>query len=145
MSSSGTQCAIGMVRFGEACIFKQSILSPAERHTKQAKTIFPVEKVSNTGKLIRVDFELSFHDQNWGGLCSRVGLTIYSPDKTMGKYIFNENMAHSSSYITRSGTTIFDPPFNLVTGWDIGVLLDTPYPGCEGWVKDIKMTLYIQP
>jgi hypothetical protein len=125
-------------------IRKQYISSPTEHHTIKAKTVFPLATVKYTGKLIRADYELSFHDQNWGGLCSRVGLNIQSIDRTIGKYIYQENMVHSSSYITKSGTTIFDPPFDLVTGWDIGVLLDTPYPGCEGWVKDIKITLYIQ-
>jgi hypothetical protein len=142
ITDSGTQCATGMVRFGDVCIFKQYISSNAEININRMNTVFPLDTVKYTGKLISASIHLTFHKQpNTGGMA--FVLTIQSTDKKIVKHIFQQNIA-PSQLLTFVNGGIIVPPFDLVTGWEIGILL-LGTPGSIGRARNIKMTLYIQP
>ena len=108
------------------------------------KKVVDLDTIKYAGDIVRVDFEVSHKGQGWGNVCSRMGLAIMAT--TGGKYVYNVRMAdQTGSYITKTGTTIFDPPLQVVPGNKISAALESEGKNCAVYIKDIKMTIYIKP
>lgn len=144
VAASGNKCTTGLIDIDGICMYKQYVIHTENEEAKDVlKKVVDLDTIKYAGDVVRVDFEVSHKNQGWGNDCSRLGLSIIATNG--GKYVYNVRMENTKDYMTKTGTTIFNPPLQVVPGHKIGAVLESEGKNCAVYMKDVKMTIYIKP
>jgi hypothetical protein len=147
---SGHKCQPGMSLHESHCVYMQTVIhNETEAIKSLEKRPVILDTIKVVGKVFRVDLEITAMAQdadiclrNWG----HVNLLIIGLDG-ISNVMYKYN-SWNRKYETRKVTTLLSKHINVIPGDKIAVAItssDTSKTSCDGLIKDIKMTIYIQP